>query len=89
VTRTIIGHGNSINDIHFHPVDLSLLLTASKDESVRLWNVTTGVCIAVFAGHKVPSYSIPTSPFPDYNVLYFNPIPIRFSMGSIWGSVGK
>jgi polycomb protein EED len=50
VSRTIIGHGNSINDIHFHPVDPSLLLTASKDESVRLWNVATGVCIAVFAG---------------------------------------
>ncbi len=58
VARTIIGHGNSINDIHFHPVDPSILLTASKDESVRLWNVATGVCIAVFAGKCVVCFVV-------------------------------
>jgi hypothetical protein len=29
-----------------------LIITASKDESVRLWNILTGVCVFVFAGEQ-------------------------------------
>jgi polycomb protein EED len=31
-----------------------LVASASKDESVRLWNVETGVCVLVFAGARLP-----------------------------------
>ena len=46
------GHGNSINNIQVHPVDENLILTASKDESIRLWNLQTSSCIAIFCGQK-------------------------------------
>ena len=46
------GHGNAINDLKIHPVDDGLCFSASKDMSIRLWNLRTGVCIAVFAGEK-------------------------------------
>jgi len=49
--RTLKGHGNSINDLKTSPVNPSLILSASKDESVRLWNLQTGVCVAIFAGY--------------------------------------
>lgn len=49
---TLAGHGNAINDMCFHSVDSALLLTASKDESIRLWNVNTARCVAIFAGDR-------------------------------------
>jgi len=46
----LLGHGDSVYDLRTHPVDDGLVLSASKDESIRLWNVRTSVCIAIFAG---------------------------------------
>eukprot|EP00761_Pharyngomonas_kirbyi_P001375 gb/GECH01001379.1/.p1 GENE.gb/GECH01001379.1/~~gb/GECH01001379.1/.p1 ORF type:complete len:400 (+),score=101.82 gb/GECH01001379.1/:1-1200(+) len=48
----LIGHGGSIHRLSFHPTDHTLLLSSSKDESVRIWNVSTGQCIAVYGGHE-------------------------------------
>jgi polycomb protein EED len=49
---TLSGHGDEIYDIKFSPTDEWLLLTASKDESLRLWNVKHATCVAIFAGHE-------------------------------------
>jgi polycomb protein EED len=49
---TLSGHGNDVTDLKFSPLDEWLLLSSSKDESVRLWNLRRGVNIAVFAGHN-------------------------------------
>ena len=48
--RTLVGHGLDINDVQRHPVHPQIIVTASKDESVRLWSLTTGACLAIFAG---------------------------------------
>jgi len=49
---TLIGHGDEIYDLKFSPIDPWLLISASKDESLRLWNVQTGTCVVMFAGHE-------------------------------------
>ena len=50
LTSLLMGHGDAVYDLRTHPIDDGLMLSASKDESVRLWNLRTCVCIAVFAG---------------------------------------
>jgi WD40 repeat protein len=48
----LIGHRNEIYDLKFHPNrDLGfLLLSASKDFSIRLWNVISSTQICIFGG---------------------------------------
>lgn len=50
ILQTFAGHGNSVNELRCQPLKPCLLLSASKDESVRLWNADTGVCVLILSG---------------------------------------
>ena len=51
LVMTLVGHGDSVNDLKCSPANETLLLSASKDHSIRLWNLQYGHMIAIFAGH--------------------------------------
>ncbi|CAI5465724.1 unnamed protein product [Closterium sp. Yama58-4] len=50
VVHSFIGHGGAVNEVRVHPSHPALLLSAGKDESLRLWNADTGVCVAIVGG---------------------------------------
>ncbi|KAH1144286.1 hypothetical protein GLYMA_12G214400v4, partial [Glycine max] len=47
-----VGHGDSINEVKAQILNPSLVVSASKDESIRLWNAHTGIYILIFAGAR-------------------------------------
>ncbi|KAM0040281.1 putative transcription factor WD40-like family [Helianthus debilis subsp. tardiflorus] len=71
IHKNLVGHGNSINEVRTKTLNPSLVLSASKDESVRLWNVQTGICILIFAGaggHRNEVLSVDFHPSDVYRI---------------------
>ena len=50
--KSLIGHRNEIYDLKSHPFLKNILLSASKDYSIRLWNITSGSQLCIFGGPK-------------------------------------
>ncbi|CAI0437096.1 unnamed protein product [Linum tenue] len=92
--QSFVGHGDSVNEIRTQPLKPSLVVSASKDESVRLWNVHTGVCILIFAGaggHRNEVLSVDFHPSDMYRIASCgmdNTVKI-WSMKEFWPSVEK
>ncbi|KAF9346889.1 hypothetical protein BGX26_001608 [Mortierella sp. AD094] len=44
----LTGHNHIITDIQAHPTKDEYLLSASKDGTVRMWNILTGKCLLIY-----------------------------------------
>ncbi|WP_242051375.1 nSTAND1 domain-containing NTPase [Nostoc spongiaeforme] len=59
--KTFIGHLGNINSVSFSP-DGKMLVTASNDNTAKLWNTTTGREIMTLTGHLYGVTSVSFSP---------------------------
>lgn len=62
---TAQGHGDPINDIAVHPLRPSIVVTASRDQALRVWNIQTKVCVAILhaeGGHRNEILSVDFHP---------------------------
>ena len=68
VITKLYGHFSEIYDLQTSPTRENQLLSASKDESIRLWDINTHACMAVFTGihgHREVVYSVGWHPLGD------------------------
>ncbi|KAL9679662.1 hypothetical protein QQ045_017528 [Rhodiola kirilowii] len=92
--QNFVGHGDSVNEIRTQPLKPSLVVSASKDESVRLWNIHTGICVLIFAGaggHRNEVLSVDFHPSDVYRIASCgmdNTVKI-WSMKEFWPYVEK
>ncbi len=49
--KVLVGHTNNITDIAFN-FDATLLASGGNDCTLKLWNVTTGACVASLISHN-------------------------------------
>ncbi|KAF7115791.1 hypothetical protein CNMCM5793_003431 [Aspergillus hiratsukae] len=56
--RTLPGHDHSVSSVRFipsgaagSPMSGNLLVSASRDKTLRIWDVTTGYCVKTLSGH--------------------------------------
>lgn len=56
--RTLPGHDHSVSSVRFipsgaagAPTSGNLLASASRDKTIRIWDVTTGYCLRTLSGH--------------------------------------
>ncbi|KAG2271199.1 hypothetical protein Bca52824_065754 [Brassica carinata] len=72
IHKSLVGHRDLVNEIRTQPLKPQLVLSASKDESVRLWNVETGICILIFAGtagHRYEVVSVDFHPLDEHRFI--------------------
>ena len=67
---TLQGHSRGVNGVSFSP-DGTKVASGSNDETVKLWDVTSGECLQTLEGH-----------FDDVNSVSFSPDGTKVASGS-------
>lgn len=65
--RTLEGHDHSVSAVRFI-TSTNLLVSASRDHDLRIWDVSTGYCVKTIHGHS--GWVRDVCPSPDGNFLF-------------------
>lgn len=52
------GHGDAITTVTFSTLDSHIIVSCSKDMTIRVWHIDTSELLAVFGGHSLGVNSI-------------------------------
>nr|XP_026491030.1 gem-associated protein 5-like [Vanessa tameamea] len=63
--KMLNGHLEPVCQVTWNPHKDGYLLSTSYDSTVRVWDVSDGICIAIFDGHYKASFSACWSAFPQ------------------------
>lgn len=73
--RTLPGHDHSVSAVRFvpsgaagSPMSGNLLVSASRDKTLKIWDVTTGYCVKTLDGHS--AWVRDVVPSPDGRFLF-------------------
>lgn len=50
--RTLTGHEHTVSAVAFLPTNPTYLYSVSRDRSVKVWDLSSGFCVASFVGHS-------------------------------------
>ena len=61
--KVLLGHSGAVYDVSFIPnkclrESRELLLSVSRDKTMRLWNVSENCNVSVYKGHTYPIWSV-------------------------------
>ncbi|XP_022829256.1 gem-associated protein 5-like [Spodoptera litura] len=56
--KMLYGHTKAVLQATWNPHREGILLSSSQDTTVRVWDVSTGICISIFAGHSTVSLGL-------------------------------
>ncbi|KAJ1646155.1 hypothetical protein LPJ64_002347 [Coemansia asiatica] len=61
--RILQGHSGPVIDLQPHPTDSRLLLSVSKDKTMRIWSVVSGECLCVYSNEATAACFHPEGVF--------------------------
>lgn len=56
--KTLYGHTKAVLQAAWNPHRDGILLSSSQDTTVRVWDISTGICSSVFGGHSTVSLGL-------------------------------
>lgn len=72
------GHGDSVDQLCWHPSNPDLFVTASGDKTIRIWDVRTTKCIATV---NTKGESLPSQVSPSKTSAVWDPSAVAQSSG--------
>ncbi|XP_075972663.1 gem nuclear organelle associated protein rigor mortis [Anticarsia gemmatalis] len=64
--KMLSGHKSTVFQVSWSPHREEHLLSTSHDSTVRIWDITSGVCISIFGGHMVSALSATWLAMPQF-----------------------
>lgn len=60
--RTMGGHTGWVWSLAYSPIKDNIIASCSADNTIKLWDISMGICVSTMRGHSLDVYSVAFSP---------------------------